>query len=406
MALIQNEPRPYRWVVIVSWIFCHGNAWAIVLVTGMLLPSISTEFRLSFTQQGLLSSIPVWASVVLTLPLAVWLVRFSPSILTTVTLALGTAFLFLQASANTFGILLIARLAFGVTIAAREPTRVRLMQQWFPDREFFLVNGVTAGILSFVVALVLIITPFLVSTLGEDWRPTLYISGGFFAFLTILWAILGRERAVEYQLTFPNMKTSLLRGVLHHKELWAAGLGFFGTNLAQGGFLAFYPTAMLADFDFPLIFSGIILALNLGVSGLACFIISRITTDWKSRAKILYLFGLVMPGTYILLLLTDSFPLLLITAAVNGLTWGFFPILLTVTFYLKDIRRQEVSVGHGFLLSAVSLGVATGPLLTGFLQDTFDNLQVVLMAISLISSSLLIAGVFVGRLRDVPTPEI
>lgn len=405
MSLTQTETRPYRWVVIVSWMFAHGSGWAIVLVTGMLLPSIGAEFRLSFTQQGLLSAAPVWATVVLTLPLAVWLVRFSPAILTTVTLALGTMFLFLQASASTFGILLISRLAFGLTIAAREPTRVRLMQQWFPHREFFLVNGVTAGMLAFVVGLVLVVTPLLVSTLDNDWRPTLYLSGGFFVLLTILWVILGRERAVEYQLAFPNLEANLLKSVLRHKELWAAGLGFFSTNLVLGGFLAFYPTAMLENFNFPLISSGIVLGLNMGVQGVTSFAITRIDTDWKSRAKILYLFGLVMPGTYIALVLTDSLPLLLMISVVNGITWGFFPILLTVTFDLKGIRRKEISVGHGFLLTAISLGVATGPVLTGSLQDTFDNLRAVLMIISLISLGLIVAGLFVRNLTNVQAVE-
>ena len=106
MALTQTEAGPYRWVVMTSWILSHATAWAAVMTIGILLPSISSEFQLSYTQQGLLSSIPVWTFVFLTIPFSVWLIRYRPTTLTTVTLALATLFVFLQASVTTFAILL------------------------------------------------------------------------------------------------------------------------------------------------------------------------------------------------------------------------------------------------------------------------------------------------------------
>ena len=406
MALTQTEAGPYRWVVITSWMLSHANAWAVAMTIGILLPSISSEFQLSYTQQGLLSSIPVWTFALLTIPLSVWLVRYRFTTLTTVTLALATLFVFLQASVTTFAILLACRLAFGLTMAAREPTRVRLMQQWFPPREFLLVNGVTAGILSLVFTAMLVATPLFLDAFNNDWRTTLYVFGGFSTLLTILWVILGRQRVTqEDQLRNTRMEAGLLKGVLRHKELWMAGLGFLGSNLAYAVFLTFYPTYMLDRYHVSLTVSGTILALTFLVGGIISFGISRIATDWKTRANVLYLCGLAMPCSFVVLVLTDSFPLLLIAAVVNGLSWGFFPILLTVTFHLRDIRIREVPVGHAFLFTNISLGLAIGPILTGFLQDTFNNLAAVLIVISLPSISIAIAGLFVGRLPNIQTSE-
>jgi len=406
MALTQTEAGPYRWVVIISWMISNSTSWAIVLVIGILLPSISSEFQLSYTQQGLLSSMPVWTYTVLSIPLSVWLIRYSPTALTTVTLALATLFVFLQASATTFAILLACRLAFGLTMAAREPTRIRLMQQWFPPREFLLVNGVTAGTLSLTFSAMLVATPLFLDAFNNDWRTTLYVFGGFSSLLTILWVILGRQRVTqEDQLRNTRMEAGLLKGVLRHKELWMAGLGLMGSNLASAGFLAFYPTYMLDRYDVSLTVSGTVLALTFLVGGITSFGISRIANDWKTRANVLYLCGLAMPGSFVVLVLTDSLPLLLNAAVVNGLSWGFFPILLTVTFHLRDIRIQEIPVGHAFLFTNISLGLATGPLLTGFLQDTFNNLALVLIVISLLSISVAIAGLFVGRLPNVQPSE-
>ena len=406
MALTQTEAGPYRWVVMTSWMLSNSTAWAIALMIGILLPSISSEFQLSYTQQGLLSSIPVWTFVFLTIPLSVWLIRYRPTTLTTVTLALATLFVFLQASATTFAILLACRLAFGLTMTAREPTRVRLMQQWFRPREFLLVNGVTAGILSFSFSVMLVATPLLLNAFNNDWRATLYLFGGFFTLLTILWVILGRQRVTqEDQLRNTQMETGLLKGVLRHKELWMAGLGFLGSNLASASFLTFYPTYMLDKYHVSLTVSGAILALTFLVGGIISLGISRIATEWKMRANVLYLCGIAMPCSFVVLVSTDFFPLLLIAAVVNGLSWLFFPILLTVTFNLRDIRVKEIPVGHAFLFTNISLGLAIGPVLTGFLQDTFNNLAAVLTVISLLSFSVAIAGLFVGRLPNVQTSE-
>ena len=184
-----------------------------------------------------------------------------------------------------------------------------------------------------------------------------------------------------------------------------AGLGFLGANLASASFLAFYPTYMLDRYHVSLTVSGTILALTFLLAGIISFGIHWVATDWKTRAKVLYLCGLAMPCSFIVLLLTDSFPLLLIAAVVNGLAWGFFPILLTVTFHLRDIRIKEVPVAHAFLFANISLALAVGPLLAGFLQDTFNNLASVLISMSLLSLSPAIAGLFVGTLTDVPVLE-
>jgi len=406
MALTQTEAGPYRWVVITYWMISNSIGWAIALVIGILLPSISSEFQLSYTQQGLLSSSPVWIYTLLSIPLSVWLIRYRPTTLTTVTLVLGTLFIFLQASATTFAILLACRLAFGLTMAAREPTRIRLMQQWFQSREFLWVNGVTAGILSLTFSAMLVATPLFLDAFNNDWRTTLYVFGGFSTLLTILWGILGRQRVTqEDQLRNTRIEVGLLKGVLRHKELWMAGLGLLGSNLVSAAFLAFYPTYMLNRYHVSLTISGELLALTFLVCGITSFAITRIATDWKTRANILYLCGLAMPCSFVMLVSTDSFPLLVSAAIVNGLSWGFFPILLTVTFHIRDIRIQEVPVGHAFLFTNISLGLATGPVLTGFLQDTFNDLAAVLIVISLLSISVAIAGLFMGRLPNLQTSE-
>ena len=176
------------------WSFCNVSAYSIVNTMGILLPAVASEFRLSPGQQGLLGSAAFWGGMALTIPLGWWVSRFSPKALTTVTMALGTLLLVLQAWAPWFAVLLVGRLIFGITPVAREPARAFLIRQWFPQREIVLANGVFNLFFGVVVGAGLLVTPFILGGVDDEWRRPMYIFAGFFAVLTVLWAVLGRER--------------------------------------------------------------------------------------------------------------------------------------------------------------------------------------------------------------------
>jgi len=129
MESTERKPSTYRWVVLGTWITSHVVAFVIFSVLGILLPSITEEMGLSPAQQGLLGSSAQWGSIVLAVPLALWGSRYSPKLLTTVTLALGAALVFLQGWAPSFLLLLMARLAFGMTLTARRAAFALLTQQ-------------------------------------------------------------------------------------------------------------------------------------------------------------------------------------------------------------------------------------------------------------------------------------
>ena len=400
MESTQTKAGPYRWAVLVLWMVCHGTGWAAVFTIGILPPSIASEFQLSYLQQGILSSAPVWANVALTIPLSVWVTRYSPTTLTTVTLALGVLGILLQASSVWFVFLLVSRLAFGITMAAREPARAMLTQQWFTPDEIMRANGITAGILSFVFAGLILATPLLLNASNNDWRTTMYLIGGFSALLTILWAILGRDRVKANQSRPTGRMANPLGPVLRHKQLWMAGLGMLGANMTFSCFFAFYPTLMLDRFHFALGYSGAILALAFLAGGVTSMAIGRIATNWQSRPRFLYLFGVLMVGTSLGLIVTDSLPLLFTIAVLNGIAWGYFPILLTVPFHLPGIRIHEVPVAYAVLLTVVSLGLAVGPPLAGLLQERLENMVMVFVVMSLLSLSVTTSGIFLRGLEE------
>ena len=392
------QTTPYRWVVIGVWFTGSVSAFMVMSTLGILLPAISLELSLSPAQQGLLGSSAFWGNLVLAIPLSWWASRYSAKLLTTVTLVLGTAFLFLQGWAPVFGVLLFGRLAFGVTAIARQPAQAFLMRQWFHQREIVLVNSISNALFGLVVGGGLAAAPFLLISFGGNWRATLYTFGGLFAVLTVLWMVLGKDRdSAESRRQEASAQTNVLKGALRYRDLWVAGFGFLGATLASAAFLSFYPTMMLDTYGLSLRWSGAILALGIfigGGAGLGFGFAVMVTGQGKI---ILQFLGVLMALTFVGMTVTGDLATLLVLTFLNGIAWGFWPILYSVSFHLPGIRSREVAVALAFIMMMASVGLTLGPLVTGFLHEALGNLRLSLAIVSFTPVSLCIAGILLRR---------
>jgi len=387
----------YRWTVISVWLFSSVSSFMVLNTLGILLPAISADLALSPSQQGLLGSASHWGNIALAIPLSWATSRLSPKWLTAATLTMATGCLFLQSFAPVFFVLLVGRLLFGITNIAQMPARALLTRQWFPPKEVILVNGLSNVLFGLVVGGGLVAAPVILDLTDGDWRMTLRIFGLYFAGITALWVILGRERANEAdQNVAVSQGLDVVKRALGHRDLWIGGLGFVGSTLSFGAFLAFYPTLMLEDFEISLRLTGAILALGVVVGGVGGIAIAWAASTSGREGLYLQILGTLMIGTNVGMVLTGSVPALFILSFFNGVAWAFFPILITVPFHLPGIRPRELAVAFTFTMMMTSIGTSMGPLITGFLQEALDDLKMALLLISFASITLVIAG---GTLR-------
>ena len=396
----------YRWVVMGVWFTSAVAGFMVVSTLGILLPSISEDLGLSPSQQGLLGSAAFWGNLVLAVPLSWWTSRFGPKALTTVTMALGTLFIFQQGIAPTLVMLIIGRLAFGVTILAREPARAHLIRQWFQPNEAIIANSVSNVLFGIIVGGGLIVTPLILGKFGNDWRMIFYIYGAVFSVLTLIWIVTGRERSIdESQVQTDHPEKTVIRLALSHRDIWVAGFGFMGSSMTWAAFLNFYPTMMLDTYEFPLRWTGAILALGIFVGGLCGLAVGYYVSVHEGRRGLLVVSGVLMVGSYLGLIYTDSIPLLIVATLLNGVAWGFFPILYTVPFMWVGVRSREVAIGLSFLTVSFSAGSVLGPLVTGFVQEALVDLRVALLIVSFAGLSLTAAGIMLrlgGADADAP----
>ena len=286
---------------------------------------------------------------------------------------------------------------FGISNIAQMPARVLLTRQWFPPKEVILVNGLSNVLFGLVVGGGLVAAPVVLDLTDGDWRITLRVFGLYFAGITVLWTILGRERTnqADQDVVMPQ-GLDVVKDALGHRDLWIGGLGFVGSTLSFGAFLAFYPTLMLEEFGISLRLTGGILALGVVVGGIGGMAIAWAASTFGRQGAFLQVLGVLMIGTNVGMVLTGSVPALFVLSFFNGVAWAFFPILVTVPFHLPGIRPRELAVAFAFTMMMTSVGTSLGPLITGFLQEALDDLKMALFLISFTSISLVIAG---GTLR-------
>ena len=413
MAHDSSEDSPdqvvaYRWVVMGIWLTASVSGFMIMSTIGILLPAISAELNLSPFQQGMLGSAAYWGNLALAIPMGWWTSRFAPKILTTVTMILGTLSLVAQAVSPVFAVLILGRVAFGISVIARQPARAFLTQQWFPARQVVLVNSISNAMFGLVVGGGVAASPFILMALGDSWRSTLFSFVGLFAVMTVLWMIFGRERVTsEYRERLASQDASILKGTLRYRDLWIGGLGFVGATTAWSGFLSFYPTLMLETHQMSLVWSGGILALGIFMGGICGLGFGWVVMVSDRGRTILLTTGATMAATFMAMTLTGSIPILLVLTFVNGIAWGFWPVLYSVPFHLPGIRPREVAVGLAFIQMSSSAGITLGPLATGLLQQATDDLGLSLAIVSFASLSLCVAGLVMkhGLSGRVPSPE-
>lgn len=383
----------YRWTVMVVWLFSSVSSFMVLNTLGILLPAISADLDLSPSQQGLLGSASHWGNIALAIPLSWATSRLSPKWLTAATLLVATGCLFLQSWAPVFIVLLAGRLLFGISNIAQMPARALLTRQWFPPREVIYLNGLSNVLFGLVVGGGLVLAPVILDLTNGDWRATLRIFGLYFAGVTLLWTLVGRERTnVADQDVVAEKGLDVVKGALGHRDLWIGGLGFAGATMSFGAFLAFYPTLMLEEFDISLRLSGMILALGVVVGGIGGIGIAWAASTHGREGNYLQVLGILMICTNLGMVLTGSVPALFVLSFFNGVAWAFFPILVTIPFHLPGIRPRELAVAFAFTMMMTSVGTSLGPLFTGYLQEGLDDLKMALFLISFTSISLILAG--------------
>tara|TARA_B100001123_G_scaffold247762_1_gene276697 strand:- start:4216 stop:5454 length:1239 start_codon:yes stop_codon:yes gene_type:complete len=389
----QEKTGSYRWVVYGLFVVCNTFGFLVANTIGILLPSITEDLSLSPTQQGMLSSAPYWANVVLMIIIALWVSQFAPKMLALVTVLLGGVLVLMQAWSQSFIAIFIARLLFGVTMIAREPARALLIRQWIPQNQVNHAGGISNLFFGIMVSGGVLMMPVLLNYYGGNWRNVMITFACIFFALAAIWGIFGKENPIAQESSEESTnEIEIFKRVLGFKDVWFAGIGFMGALMSFASFNSFLPTLFVDFYDISLSKSGLIIALYIlpgGFSGLAFGLLSKSS---RSRSAILMGSGTIISMSFLSMTLVDTYFILIGIAIINGIAWGFFPLLFMVPFHIKNIRPREIAVSSATVMTMAAVGSSIGPTLTGLLQESLGSLEISLRFMAFSPLTLFIAG--------------
>ncbi len=107
-----------------------------------------------------------------------------------------------------------------------------------------------------------------------------------------------------------------------------------------------------------------------------------------------------MTVTSIAMLYTGSFGILVLISIIHGLSFTFFPVVMTIPFELEGIRPREIAVAMGFLRTAMMLGAVLGPVITGALHEGTGDLRVALTIVGVAALSLTLSALALSSRWD------
>lgn len=357
----------YRWVV-------FGAASAVQLARipasitfGLLLPGITTSLALTPSQQGLLGGVVAGANAVLAVPSAWLFSRWNLRWLFGASTAASVLLTCLQGLAPSFLALFGARLLAGLAFVGMTSSRTLLVRQWFPVREIVLANGIQIGLIGLIEALSLTVTPGLLSGLG-DWRNVYFLFAGVLLLVLIPGIFIVRESPDASGPVAAADAPSPIVVLRERKVLWLLVLAQFGIPAAWGAYGTFWPGYVGERFSVPLELAGPLFALtSLGSVPVALYFGWLCSRKPGARRPLLVFCALVFTAGAGAMLATESAAVLAVGCLLQGIGWGFSPLLSSIPYELPDIQPRQLVVATALLRSASSGGAVLGPLITGAL---------------------------------------
>ena len=363
----------YGWVVILTWMAIHMWGYLVMETLGLFLPSMREELNLTPVREGLLGAAPQLTVLILSIPFGLYLSRFPPKLLTLVSIVAAICVIFFQAWAPVYGLVLLARLLYGLSITLREPARTLLLRMWIRPRQILIANA-SIELLWGIGAALFILIPVILKALDDDWRKTMQVLGYATIALAVVWFVVGRERPMPDAETERESKEPVsIRSALRYKELWLLAIGLVGVEMTFSSFATFWPSHMKDTYGIDIQTSALIWAIGGMVAGPSGLGINLMVNKTGKRRTALRVGGALISVTTVALLYSGSFPVLVVLSLLHGLSFTFFPVIFTIPFQLKGIRTREIAVAMGFLRTALMVGAMSGPIAAGVLHEISDD---------------------------------
>ena len=394
MSEMLEQTPPRGWAVILLFRAQQSSVILVSYTFGLFLPFIREDLGITPLQAGLLQAVWWITAAGLSLPFGAWFSRFRPVPLSLVSLVLGAPFLFVQALAPGFWVLLLGRFFFIFSHTVNTPARALLLRQWCAPHQYALVQSFGLSQHSVILALAVSLSPWLIEGLGS-WRIAYAVLAGFFMAQIVAWLLVAREKDAPTQpqeSADGEEEQSPWLALRRYPQGWLIAVVMLFLSSTWTGMVTFLPTLWVEERDVALTLGGPLLGFlyyGLIPSG---FLGGWLLTKMHSRKALLVVPALLNVVFGVVITLSEAPALLMVFITGLGLVWVATPAIQVLPFEFPGVLPREVAVLTGLILTFMGIGFAVGPMLVGAVTQFTGSIQTGLIALSLLTAFGILAG--------------
>ena len=393
IEMLQRTP-PIGWVVILLFRAQQSSVILVSYTFGLFLPFIREDLGITPLQAGLLQGAWWITAASLSLPSGAWFSRFRPVPLVLVSLLLGAPFLFVQALAPGFWVLLLGRFCFILSHTINTPARALLLRQWCAPHQYALVQSFGLSQHSVILALAVSLSPWVIEGLGS-WRIAYAALGVFFTAQIAVWLLVAREKHAPPQppsSSDDEEEHSPWLALRRFPQGWLIAVVMLFLSSTWTGMVTFLPTLWVEERDVALTLGGPLLGFLYYALIPSGFLGGWLLTKLRSRKMLLVVPALLNAAFGVVITLSEAPPLLMVFITGLGLVWVATPAIQVLPFEFPGVLPREVAVLTGLILTFMGVGFALGPMLVGVVAQLTGSIQTGLIALSLLTVLGVVAG--------------
>ena len=356
-----------------------------------LFTLIMSDYDIGRSSVSLLVSATIIVITVALLPGGVLIAKIGSKRAMTIAGFLMSAHL-LTPLTDSFTLLVMLRLVFGMGVAISIPTTSAITMEWFKPNELPLLNGINeAGRAGGIAVGVLIAVP-ITNIIG--WEMTLFSFGVIPLIGAFIWLIGGRSNDssanIEPALSLrDNIPLMLNRNTL----LLATGMaGAFAVFI---GFSSWLPAYYNEAQGMTLEQAGSLVAVMPLTAAVLNPVSGLVQSKLARRKPMLVMSGLMLPlfalGSF---LLTDQTIITICVMGLGAMFSIFIVAALTIPMELPGVSASRVGIVTAAILTMGNFAGVMSPIFVGSLTDFMGSYIPALSVLALTPLTLVIAGVF------------
>lgn len=265
---------------------------------------------------------------------------------------------------DNFFSLAATQFLFGLFSAVPAIVGLKSINIWFPRHQLGLANG----IITFSVAIGLILGPLISATVMSPWlggwRNVIFLYGAIGFLLGIPWLLI-RNSPNENESSAGSVNTLSLREVLatviRNRNIWILGLIFMGHSSCNMGMRGYLPLYLIQQMGWAQA-SADSAAAVISVSSLVGVIpVVYLSHRFGSR-KALFIATVLVTAIGVGLLSIAEGPMVWVSVIIAGFVWdGYMAILHTSVMESEGIGAEHTGTAIGLVHTIGRLGIVISP---------------------------------------------